>query len=382
MDQEPEIYRVGFWRVFEGRQGSFIWLGLSLLALLFAALVRGWVGTFLSFGAILGLVGFSVHMAWSRRTLELWPDRIVLKGFLERRELRCRDIQGYRRTSRWVRVVMSPPEKGVWIRQEDPGDALGLWLDPLIDLNAADFQRQHEEFLADPRFGDTPEARQTLLDRWARVLNPLNIAAFGLAVTMLLWDFPPKALLVVGGLCPPLAVALVLVSRGVATLMPPSPTPRPTAAGLLLPGAALAFRALMDFNFVGGAKLNLATLLLCAVIAVVLLAADRRSFTSPRAITVLGLAALAYGWGSAMAADVDFDTGAPTTYRATVLDLTRSGSRHTTYHAALSAWGPFPAGHDLKISQRQYLNLEEGQTVCPRLHGGAFGAPWAEITPC
>ncbi|MFD1192996.1 hypothetical protein [Phenylobacterium conjunctum] len=150
MDQEPEIYRVGFWRVFEGRQGSFIWLGLSLLALLFAALVRGWVGTFLSFGAILGLVGFSVHMAWSRRTLELWPDRIVLKGFLERRELRCRDIQGYRRTSRWVRVVMSPPEKGVWIRQEDPGDALGLWLDPLIDLNAADFQRQHEEFLADP----------------------------------------------------------------------------------------------------------------------------------------------------------------------------------------------------------------------------------------
>jgi hypothetical protein len=250
------------------------------------------------------------------------------------------------------------------------------------DLYAADAEQSRQDFLADPAFGDTEDARQARLDRWTGLLKPLNIAGFGLTFILLLWDFPPAWLLLAGALCPPLAVILVLASRGVATLQPPSPSPRPTAAGLLLPAAALTFRALMDFNFVGGAKFSTATLALCILLAGVLLIVDRKALGSPRALIVFVAAALAYGWGSAMAADVDLDAAGATTYRATVLDLKASGTRHVTYFATLSAWGPYPTRQDLKISHDQYYILEQGQAVCPRLHPGGLGAPWAEVAVC
>jgi hypothetical protein len=383
MAEQPVVYRVGFWQVFEGRNGSFVWLLLALCAAVIGLIVGGPRGALIDAGAGAVLAAFGVHLAWSRRRLELWPNRIVIKGALGEREILCRDLKGYRRPiPRWVSLEALPPARGALIRQGRPDDALGVWLANIPDLYAADAERGREAFLADPAFGDTAETRQARLDRWSGLLKPLNIGAFGLTFILLLWDFPPTWLLLLGALCPPLAVILVLASRGVATLWPPSPSPRPAAAGLLLPGATLTFRALMDFNFVGGAKFPAATLALCVLLAGVLLMVDRKALSSPRALIVLVAAALAYGWGSAMAADVDLDAGGATSYRASVLDLKVSGSRHPTYLATLSAWGPYPMRHDLKISHDQYYALEPSQAVCPRLHRGAFGAPWAEVVAC
>lgn len=383
MAEQPVVYRVGFWQVFEGRNGSFVWLLLGLFAAAIGLIVGGPRGALIELASGAVLAAFGAHFAWSRRRLELWPDRIVIKGPFGAREILCRDLKGFRRPfPRWVSLEGLPPARGALIRQGRPDDALGVWLANIPDLYAADAEQGREAFLADPAFGDTEAARQARLDRWTRLLKPLNIGAFGLTFILLLWDFPPPWLLLVGALCPPLAVILVLASRGVATLQPPSPSPRPTAAGLLLPAAALIFRGLMDFNFVGGAKFSMATLVLWILLAGVLLIVDRKALGSPRALIVLIGAALAYGWGSAMAADVDLDVAGATTYRATVLDLKASGTRHVTYHATLSAWGPFPARHELKISHDQYYALEAGQVVCPRLHRGAFGAPWADVTAC
>lgn len=384
MDQGPEIYRVGIWQVLlAGRSPPIIWLGLLCVILLISLANGTPQAEALAAAGAAGLVLLAAYLVHACRTLELWPDRIVLKGLFGRREILCRDLKGYRRPiQRWVSLEARPPAKGAFIRQGNPGDALEAWLGGLTNLYDADLEQDRQAFLADPAFGDTPEERQAKLDFWSRILKPANVAGFVLTIVMVLWDFPPAWLLALGALGPPLAVGLVLASRGVATLSPPSPSPRPTAAGLLLPGAALTFRVLMDFNFVGGPRVTLTTLGLCAVLAIGLLALDRRALASPRAILVLGLAALAYGWGGAMAADVDLDQAANAPHRATVLDLTSSGGRHTTYHAVLSAWGPYAAPHELKISHDQYYALEKGQTVCPRLHPGAFGAPWAEVTTC
>jgi hypothetical protein len=383
MAEQPVIYRVGFWQVFEGRYSSLVWLFLGLFGALIGLILGGLRGELIVLGAGAVLAAFGVHFAVSRRTLELWPDHIVIKGPLGERNMACRDLKGFRRPfPRWVWLEAQPPGKGVLIRQARPGDALGVWLESIPDLFAADSEGDLEAFLADPAYGDTANARQARLDRWTRRLKSFNIAGFGLTFILLLWDFPPAWLLLLGALSPPLAVILVLASRGVATLQPPSPSPRPTAAGLLLPGAALIFRALMDFNFVGGARFSAATLVLWILLAGVLLLVDRKALGSPRALVVLVAAALAYGWGSALAADVDLDAARATTYRATVLDLKASGTRHVSYYATLSAWGPYPTGHELKISHDQYYVLDQGQAVCPRLHPGAFGAPWVEVTTC
>jgi hypothetical protein len=383
MVEQPVDYRVGFWQVFEGRYSSLVWLFLGLFGAVIGMILGGPRGALIVAVAGAVLAAFGAHYAWSRRRLELWPDRIVIKGPIGEREILCRDLKGFRRpVPRWVWLEGQPPTRGALIRQGRPDDALGVWLENIPDLYAADAERGRQAFLADPAFGDTEEARQARLDRWTRLLKPLNIAGFGLTFLLLLWDFPPPWLLLLGALCPPLAVILVLASKGVATLQPPSPSPRPTAAGLLVPAAALIFRTLMDFNFVGGARFTTATLVLWVLLAGVLLLVDRKALGSPRALVVLVAAALAYGWGSTMAADVDLDSAGATTYRATVLDLKASGTRHVTYQATLSAWGPFPARHELKISHDQYYALEAGQVVCPRLHRGAFGEPWADVTAC
>lgn len=383
MAEQPVIYRVGFWQVFEGRNSSLIWLLLALGAGLIGLILGGVRGELILLGAAAVVAAFGVHFAVSRRTLELWPDHIVIKGPLGERNMACRDLKGFRRPfPRWVWLEAQPPGKGVLIRQARPGDALGVWLETIPDLFAADSEGDLEAFLADPAYGDTVEVRQARLDRWTRLLKPLNIAGFGLTFILLLWDFPPPWLMLLGALCPPLAVILVLASRGVATIQPPSSSPRPTAAGLMTPAAALPFRVLMDVNFVGGAQFPAPVLALCVLLAAVLLLVDRKALTSPRALIVLAAAALAYGWSLPMAADVDLDAAGATAYRATVLDLKASGTRHVTYQATLSAWGPYPPRHELKISHDQYYALDQGQVVCPRLHRGAFGAPWAEVTAC
>ena len=84
-----------------------------------------------------------------------------------------------------------------------------------------------------------------------------------------------------------------------------------------------------------------------------------------------------YGIGAFNVADVRFDTGLGTVYRAKVESMAVSDNNRTTsYSVDLAPWGPVTSSGRVDVPWSIYAALSPGDTACMTLHPGRFGARW------
>ena len=104
------------------------------------------------------------------------------------------------------------------------------------------------------------------------------------------------------------------------------------------------------------------------------------------AVPALNWVIVNHGWHYAFGALGQFnaalDHSAPALLRSRVLARHLGHSRLATYQLTLEPWGPFATPTDAHVQQALYERLQPGDTVCLRLHDGAFGMAWFTAAAC
>ncbi|GEJ57532.1 hypothetical protein [Anaeromyxobacter diazotrophicus] len=338
--------------------------------------------------ALLG--GFLVAAVRAERVV-LFEDAIE---FVElgrgRRRLRRDDIAGLRTVALQYgqqqlvferRGAARKPVKVGFICERD--EVLDAWLAALPDLDLADRLRAEAELLGAPALGRTEEERAGSLARARTIARAVTGLAIGAAAWGWLRPRPYPLAIAVLAAIPPVAVALLVAGRGRYSAEGRRNDVRPgLALPLILPGAVLALRALLDFHVLDHRPLlvwaGCATLLMAALVLVGEPSLRRRW---PAAL-LLALLVGAHPWGALAEANVLLDGGEAQRFEATVVDKHVVSGKHTSYDLRLTPWGPVREEDTVEVDRALYEGTEVGDEVCVALKPGALGVRWFVVARC
>jgi hypothetical protein len=211
----------------------------------------------------------------------------------------------------------------------------------------------------------------------------LNTAAG--AVCVWGWFYPEPYSLVIFLLMilPWLAAAITMRSGGLFRIDSKKNDPHPTVAiAFIMPGCALMLRAINDANLLEWRTMIYVTLLLTLALAAAAIMADPFLKSQKRTLLVIIFLTTFYGYGAGVEANMIFERGDTTVFKAQVVRKEAVSGRPTSYELYLSPWGPQQQTNEVSISRRWYESLQPGDAVCPALHEGALHIRWYTVHPC
>lgn len=271
------------------------------------------------------------------------------------------------------------PLKINWMHETDA--ILQAWLDEIPNLDADDRARVEAELLRSAALGADPAERTRNLTRArkiARVLNGISLAA---GAWGLIYPRPYRAAIVALGVLPLVGLATLLGGRGRYAFDATRNDPRPSLiATVMLPGLALATRAIFDVHVLDWKPLLFGAAVGGLALVVAIAVGERR-----RKLWVLALLApliSTYPWGALSLANALLDRGAPEVFRVGVRGKHVSGGRQTSWYLELDPWGPVTERKDVAVGRRLYNAALTGDRVCVALHPGALGARWYVVLDC
>ena len=113
----------------------------------------------------------------------------------------------------------------------------------------------------------------------------------------------------------------------------------------------------------------------------VALAADAEKRNLKSLAGILILTAFMYGGGTALTANVIFDSSEPALYEATVLGKRISGGRHKRKYLDISPWIDGKTEHkEVAAAGILYAESEAGDKVSVKLYGGKLGIPYFRVS--
>jgi hypothetical protein len=154
------------------------------------------------------------------------------------------------------------------------------------------------------------------------------------------------------------------------------------AIPLMLPGAVLLLRALLDVELVDGRAALAPTVVASTVLTVAALAADAGLRRRPWMILILLVLLAGWGYGAPVEANVLLDRSRAEVFETTVLGKhVRRGRGWTTYDLELGPWGPRRQPEDAAVPRNVYDAVEPGDVVLVRAKAGALRMPWFKVVP-
>ncbi|WP_316216894.1 hypothetical protein [Bradyrhizobium sp. SZCCHNR3003] len=215
-----------------------------------------------------------------------------------------------------------------------------------------------------------------------RIALGFSLFAIGLAAWSLFPSFPAGQLIAVVTVIPLLALVLTLRFPGRFRIGLGSGYGANLGTGCIVAAGTLAARTLSDVNLVSWLPL---TAFAASVAIIFLIVAARFETQLRRRGWRLLLAAVfvaAYAFGALGQFNTALDRSAPALLRSRVLSKHLGHSRLATYQVTLEPWGPFAGATDAHVAQALYERLQPGDTVCLRLHDGAFRMAWFTVAAC
>jgi hypothetical protein len=394
VDQDlPREYRIGGSgrRFLLGLVGIAGLLGVAGIAyFLFAADDLGNRVAFMGLGGFFVLLGVPVLLTVFRTRVILSTDAIETRGIFIVKRMERGDTAGRRRTSGGhgppiIQLLSATPRtRGLKVPQFLATDATwDRWFESIPDIDASEKQAALKEFLDDPdHVGSNEEklAELAVAQRVAQGLLFVSLAAGGWA-----WFHPHPYAIAIGcvALLPWITIAIA-ASRGGAYRL--NPARNDVAANLSAPvlicGAVLMIRAMLDVQVVDWQRLAWVTAAgtaACALILVVFVAELRKNAGS------LGLTSLLiapYAFGLSSLANVYFDDSEGESYAVKVADTRISHDKSTHYYLRLEPWGPRTEADEVDVGREFYGQVSRGDTVCVYVHRGAFAIRWFYVDRC
>jgi hypothetical protein len=315
-------------------------------------------------------------------------DRVLLRSPFGYRMLMLEEIRGYRQDQNYIRIVpISKSQKEIKISKYlNDKHLIVEWLIgayPNLDILEGD--EEEREVLESDEIGFTEERREERLKRARKVATILNGGAWMLLVWLFVFPKYRDAGIVVCCAYPVIALFVTLSYRGLFSPDEYENSKMPSiATSFILPGVALALRAIMDFTLLEYPKwFWFAVVLVSIVFAIMYLAASFKSTSKPSRFYVSGLVMaflnIFYSYGVLVESNCMLDKSEPSTYETTIAGKRVSKGKTTTYYFDLEPWGTLTEEHEVKVTKDEYESAKEGDPIVVIQHAGYIKIPWIEV---
>jgi len=363
---------------------------------------------------VLGLVGGGAYFLWEQATLwslwavlclasagglawvlwmaikantQIFADRIVYRGGFRSREIRRGDIRGFRVNNGFVRIYSRDPgAKPILLRDSElENEQIAQWFEGLVDLDAVERAEAERALEADESFGRDVAERRARLKRLNRVAVVLNGAAWAIGAWAWLKPQPYIWAVTAAASLPLVALLACFVSgrRFAVAIDTDRSDARPSLGTMpMVAGAALAIRALLDFNILDWQRTLLAATGIAFCLTTALVLADRKLLSKRWQVVAAALIAFAYGCGVFIEADVEMDTAPVQLYPTVVRDRHVSSGKVARYEVSVDPWGPVREASTVYVTRNFYEALNTGDRVCIYMWPGRFGVRWYEAGRC
>jgi hypothetical protein len=325
-----------------------------------------------------------------KSAIELWADRLEIHELWRVRRIPRAEVE--------TRQVLHPPNSPavLVLKLKAPSTRKiklpilweadsnwEAWFATIPDVDAQSAKAFEAAIEANTDLGTTPAERQQKLSSARRVARIAAWATAGLIGWGFIYPHPYELVLFVLAVSPWIAVWIMSRSPGVYSLNAPRGSGRPDLTILLIsPGFVLALRALQDVRILDWPPLLVGAVLVATALMGSVLWAVPSAREKP-GIAALTLAlVLAYGYGVCALGDAVFDSSSGSTYTTTVHGKHVTAGRNRRPTLRLGPWGPRAAEEEVTVTWDVYRGTSVGDTVCVRLHPGAFGVPWYRVTVC
>ncbi|WP_257168494.1 hypothetical protein [Bradyrhizobium sp. SRS-191] len=215
-----------------------------------------------------------------------------------------------------------------------------------------------------------------------RIALGVTIAAIGLAGWSLFPSFPAGQLIAVVTVIPLLALILTLRFPGRFRIGLGSGYGANLGTGCIVAAGTLAARTLSDINLVSWLPLTAFAIAVALVFLIVAIRFETQLRRRGWRILLASLFVGAYAFGTLGQFNTALDHSAPALLRSRVLSKHLGHSRLATHQVTLEPWGPFAMATDAHVAHALYERLQPGDTVCLRLHDGAFRMAWFTVAAC
>jgi len=342
---------------------------------------------FCAIGVLMAAAGSASILSAFRFRVVLSEDRLRVRQVLGYREVKRKQILGVRGASGALFLV--PQDK-----QDRPlqvplqfkhDEEFWTWLDGLEDLDLSDQLNAEKEILSNDAFGATDERRALQLEKAAQAVKRLDRFVLALFAWSLIYPRPYLLVAILLLLTPWAAVEMVRRFRGLIRFdgKPGDIYPN-VGAALILPGAALFVRAILDWQILGWPKALAYGLLVAAGLLWLFLKFSTGELGGKLATSIASVVFVAYGYGTVITVNCLWQPQAVEIFETRILAKRISpGSRSpTSYVLELEAWGPYDEPTEADVLPALYHRTREGDAVCPALRHGGLGVPWFTVRSC
>lgn len=338
--------------------------------------------------AMIALAGYCLaEVVISKFTIA--EDRVILCSTFGDRTLGLDSIRGFRQDQHYIRIIpIDPFGKEIKISNYLNGtDQIMEWLVMnYADLYVAEGDEEERHVLRNIEFGYTEEVRRQKLKEARKVSRILNGGAWVLLIC--LFTLPDYYLysLTICSLYPLMVIFVKLHYRGLISADEHEGSKMPSAGiAFIVPGMALALRAMMDFEILEyTTALWLTIALIAAIVSVLYMLPSFKKPQQPIRFYGTGLLImflnLFYSYGLLVEANCQLDTSEPARYKTTVVDKRVSRGKSTIYYLDLKPWGTLTNVKAVTVTRKQYETVSKGDPLIVRQYAGYLNVPWIRIT--
>jgi hypothetical protein len=340
--------------------------------------VVDWVVVAMGFG--IGLLGLH-FLVWTQRyRLTLSGHGITHHNGLWLRSRRSSEFRAFRRVpGQGVLTVRLLPRSGgraftVPIAAR-PDEFLNEWLAQFEDADRAEVETSTAELLTEHALGGTREERAARVERARRVATGFGLGGVALMILGFFWGHPAVLTLLL--LSPWIVLAVVRWLGPAAALLDARNSARgDLGPALLLPGVALAARAVMDVQVLRWKDVPLPLVVAMLVVVALVGLSLRRS--GRHALGSATLLLVPYTFGALLLGNALLDRAAPFQATTVVRDKRVQRSRNSTYFVYVNPRGVTDFDGTLRTGAAAFAGVQVGQELCLRVHPGAAGIRWVD----
>jgi hypothetical protein len=236
---------------------------------------------------------------------------------------------------------------------------------------------------SDPAFGATGEERQAYAAKASKSAKRLYVfTGISVALSFVFLQLAIFPLFVL----PWIVIRRVARSRGLYRFVADGSGFAVTDMMLIVivPSLILMGWAMTAFDLLTWLPALLPTALIGLAMFTFELRADSNLKTRRPLWPVFLIPALLYGFSLTLGLNYLFSP-APKSFTASVIDgSVASGGKSSTksYYLQLTPWGPFSNSRSFSVNSDLYRSVAKGQSVCPRIHPGAFRISFYDVRPC